>query len=229
MVTNGLSFSGAPSPWELFENASGPLKAPSGRFHFSWPRFWRWNWKDVGSLGGHSLLVRGPTELEVKPFPCLRACFCCSHSVGCVTPKSTGVSHHTWFCWSILLSPMVFSPSIEQSVPFAMNNLSPCSNFSPFYLEIEELAVHTCEFNICSLVPAQTFLPLGESFFPLGLPRCCWHSQSPVSTLLCELVVQGRANGYSFTQPTQKPMPRDQRNLEQLKLFIEIAQRMLKI
>lgn len=124
---------------------------------------------------------------------------------------------------------MVFPPSIEQSVPFAMNNLSSCSNFFPFYLEIEELAVHTCEFNICSLVPAQTFLPLGESFFPLGLPRCCWHSQSPVSTLLCELVVQGRANGYSFTQPTQKPMPRDQRNLEQLKLFIEIAQRMLKI
>lgn len=156
--------------------------------------------EECGQLGDYSLLTRGSAELEVKPFPCLHACFCCSHSVGCVTPKSTGVSHHTWFCWSILLSPMVSPPPLLSRV-----SLLPwitwvhAATFFSFYLEIEELAVHTCEFDICSPVPAQTFLPLGESFFPLGLPRCCWHSQSRVSTLLCELVVQGRANGYSFT------------------------------
>lgn len=96
--------------------------------------------EECGQLGDYSLLTRGSAELEVKPFPCLRACFCCSHSVGCVTPKSTGVSHHTWFCWSILLSPMVSPPaSIEQSVPFAMNNLSPCSNFFPSILRQKNL------------------------------------------------------------------------------------------
>lgn len=230
MVTNGLSFSGAPSsPWELFENASGPLKAPSGRFHFSWPCFWRWNWKDVDSLGATASWPGDQLNWKSNHSHAYVPAFVAHTLLAVLLPKAPGsltthgsVDPSSWVLW-------FFFPPIEQSVPFAMNNLSPCSNFFPFYLEIEELAVHTCEFNICSLVPAQTFLPLGESFFPLGLPRCCWHSQSPVSTLLCELVVQGRANGYSFTQPTQKPMPRDQRNLEQLKLFIEIAQRMLKI
>lgn len=72
--------------------------------------------EECGQLGDYSLLARGSAELEVKPFPCLRACFCCSHSVGCVTPKSTGVSHHTWFCWSILLSPMVSPPPLLSRV-----------------------------------------------------------------------------------------------------------------
>lgn len=202
MVTNGLSFSWASSsPWELFENASGLLKAPSGIFHFSWPRFWRWNWKNVGSLGTTASWPGDQLNWKSNHSHAYVSAFVALTLLAVLLLKAPGsltthgsVDPSSWVLWFPPPPPLLSRVSLLPWITWVH-----AATFFSFYLEIEELAVHTCEFNICSPVPAQTFLPLAESFFPLGLPRCCWHSQSRVSTLLCELVVQGRANGYSFT------------------------------
>lgn len=149
------------SPWSVFLSPG-----TSGRSHFSWPRFWRWNLEKCRQLGGHRLLAGGSNDLEVKPFPCSDACFSgWSHFDGCASPKGSGVSHHTGFFLYILPSlGFFFSPLSSKWSPLPWITCVRAAVFS-FYLEIEEIAIHTCEFNICFLVPTQTLFLLEKKIF----------------------------------------------------------------
>lgn len=116
-------------PGNFLKMPSGPLEAPSGRFHFSWPLFWRWNWKCAGSLRATASWPGDRLNWKSNHSHAYVPAFVAHTLLAVLLLKAPGslTTHGS----VDPPEPYVFSPSIEQSVPFAMNNLCPWSNPPP--------------------------------------------------------------------------------------------------
>lgn len=109
----------------------------------SWPED-QMTWKSSHS---HAQMLASVVDHTLMAVLLLKA-------LGSLTTQGSVYPPESWF----------FSPLSSKWSPLPWITCVHAAVFS-FYLEIEEIAIHTCEFNICFLVPTQTLFLLEKKIF----------------------------------------------------------------